>query len=185
MKEPNLHKINDEIFVAQDPIVKFGPAEVAFIKAQAVANRRRRARICAHKTNNDALHEMLIAISAQSYIHPHKHVDKSESFHIIEGVVDVVIFDDDGTVADIIELGDHASGRTFYYRLAHSAFHTLLLNTDFLVVHEVTNGPFSREKTLLAPWAPHEDQPAETSAYMKHVMQLSETHKLAICRDRI
>jgi cupin fold WbuC family metalloprotein len=180
MSTLNLRKVNDEVFVSQDMIVKIGPAEVAFVKAQAAANGRKRARICAHKTNDDTLHEMVIAISAQSYIHPHKHIGKSESFHVIEGLVDVVVFDDDGTVAEIIELGDPTTGRAFYYRIAQSAFHTLLLKTDFLVVHEVTNGPFARDKTVLANWAPPEDRAAEASEYIRRVAQLARTHKPAI-----
>jgi cupin fold WbuC family metalloprotein len=84
------------VFIALDRIVKVGQEELAFLKQQAAGNLRKRARICAHKTNDDALHEMLIAISAKSYIHPHKHLGKSESFHIIDGLVDVVVFDDQG-----------------------------------------------------------------------------------------
>lgn len=175
---PNLYKVNEEVFVSQDPIVKIGPADLAFLKTQALTNARHRVRICAHKTNDDPLHEMVIAISALSYIHPHKHRGKSESFHIIEGVVDVVVFDDDGAVSDLIELGDPTTGRAFFYRLGQSKFHTLLLKTAFLVVHEVTNGPFVRENTLLAPWAPTEDQLDETRDYMASVAQLATRYNL-------
>ncbi|MGH8510092.1 MAG: WbuC family cupin fold metalloprotein [Gammaproteobacteria bacterium] len=165
----NLRKVNDEVFIALDPIVKVGRNELAFLKEQALANGRKRARICAHQTNEDALHEMVIAISAASYIHPHKHLGKSESFHIVEGEVDVVVFDDEGGIVDIIELGDPLTGHNFYYRLSESAFHTLLIHTDFLVVHEVTNGPFLREKTVLASFAPPEEQPADAKAYVQQV----------------
>ena len=165
----NLRKVNDEVFIALDPIVKVGQEELAFLKRQAADNQRKRARICAHKTNDDALHEMLIAISAKSYIHPHKHLGKSESFHIVDGIVDVVVFDDGGEIREIIELGDARSGRNFYYRLSESAFHTLLIRTDFLVVHEVTNGPFSRDKTVLADFAPAEEELAKAGTYIKQV----------------
>lgn len=165
----NLRKVNDEVFIALDQIVKVGQEELAFLKLQAAGNLRKRARICAHKTNDDALHEMLIAISAKSYIHPHKHLGKSESFHIVDGLVDVVVFDDQGEITEIIELGDARSGRNFYYRLSESAFHTLLIRTDFLVVHEVTSGPFLREKTVLATFAPVEESVAEAAQYMQQV----------------
>ncbi len=178
MSMPNLEKINDEVFVSRDPIVRLGPAEVAFVKAQAATNVRKRARICAHKSGDDALHEMLIAISPDSYIHPHKHFGKSESFHIVEGAVDVVVFDDDGAVAEVLELGDPTTGKPFFYRLAQSAYHTLLIKSEFLVVHEVTNGPFSRDRTLLASWAPSEVSPIEAREYMKRVAQSAKEHKL-------
>ena len=170
----NLRKVNDEVFIALDPIVKFGGEEIAFLKQTARASPRKRARICAHKTNEDALHEMIIAISAASYIHPHKHLGKSESFHIVEGEVDVAVFDDAGAIVDVIALGAMGSGRRFYYRLSESAFHTLLIRTDFLVVHEVTNGPFHRERTVLAPFAPPEDQHDAARDYMALVAEQVE-----------
>jgi cupin fold WbuC family metalloprotein len=164
-----LRKVNDEVFVAEARVVRAGAQQVAFLKRQAAANARRRARICAHRTNEDRLHEMLIAISSDSYIHPHKHLRKSESFHIVEGTVDIVMFDDAGAVTDVIELGDVASGRNFYYRLSDSVFHTLVIHGDFLVMHEVTNGPFVREETVLAPFAPGEERRDAALAYMAGV----------------
>ena len=167
----NLKKINDEVFVALDAVVKWGDEEIDFVKRTALASPRKRARICAHKSNDDALHEMIIAISASSYIHPHRHIDKAESFHIVEGEVDVAVFDDAGKVVDVIELGGPGSGRRFYYRLSHSAFHTLLIRTELLVVHEVTNGPFSPERTVFAPFAPAEKDHDAVRAYMQRVAQ--------------
>lgn len=175
----NLRKISDEVFVASDPIVKIGPAEVAFVKQQALLNQRKRARICAHKTNDDALHEMIIAIAAASYVRPHKHLHKAESFHIVEGEVDVVVFDDVGGVVEVIELGGPLTGRNFFYRLAQSSFHTLLIRSEFLVVHEVTNGPFLREATLFAAFAPQEENTAEARDYMKRVAIMAQEFRQA------
>jgi cupin fold WbuC family metalloprotein len=165
----NLRKVNDEVFVAEDAIVRLGDAEIEFLKKQARISPRKRARICAHKTNNDALHEMVIVISADSYIHPHRHVGKSESFHIVEGEVDVAVFDDKGKLSEVIQLGAPASGRSFFYRLSESAFHTLLIRSEYLIVHEVTNGPFDRDRTVLAPFAPTEDRAEDVQAYMQRV----------------
>src|SRR3954471_24654872 len=113
----NLHQASQEVFIALDPIVRMGAQEVAFLKETARCSQRKRARICAHKSNDDNLHEMLIAIAAESYIRPHRHFGKSESFHIVEGEVDVAIFDDTGALIDVIELGAPGSGRAFFYRL--------------------------------------------------------------------
>ena len=165
----NLRRVNDEVFIALDSIVKIGQDELAFLKLQAANNQRKRARICAHKTNDDVLHEMLIAISAKSYIHPHKHLGKSESFHIVDGIVDVVVFDDLGEIIEIVELGDARSGRNFYYRLSESVFHTLLIRSDFLIVHEVTNGPFCRERSVFADFAPLEENAAEVEVFMSNI----------------
>lgn len=171
-----LRRVNDEVFVADEPIVRFGPDEVALVKEQAVRSPRKRARICAHASNDDALHEMLIAISPASYIHPHRHVGKAESFHIVEGRVDVAIFDDAGALTDVVSLGDPTSGRQFYYRLSTSAFHTLVIRTDLLVVHEVTSGPFDRSRTVLAPFAPPEDRGDEVREYVARTATAVDRH---------
>ena len=164
-----LRKVNDEVFIADEGIVRCGDADVEFLRERALANARKRARICAHKTNADLLHEMLIVIAAASYIRPHRHLNKSESFHVIEGEVDVAVFDDAGTLNDVIQLGPHGSGRNFFYRLSHSAFHTLLIRTDFLVIHEVTNGPFDPAGSVHAAFAPAENDADAALAYMKRV----------------
>lgn len=171
----NLRRINDEVFVALDPVVRFGAEEVALLKQAALASPRGRARICAHRSAEDALHEMLIALSAASYIRPHKHLGKSESFHIVEGEVDVAVFDDAGAIVEVIALGAPGSGRQFYYRLSESVFHTLVIRTDLLVLHEVTNGPFRREHTVLAPFAPSEEQREKAREYMARVARQVDT----------
>ena len=166
---PVLRKINNEVFVADESIVRLGAGQMSFLRQQALSSNRKRARICTHRSNDDALHEMLIAISATSYIHPHKHASKVESFHIIEGLVDVVVFDDAGGIVDVVELGDVSTGKNFYYRLSDSLFHTLLIHSDFLIVHEVTNGPFVANETVLAPFAPPESRYDEALAYIAGV----------------
>lgn len=163
----DLDQVNDEVYIARDAIVYFGDDEISFVKQKALESSLKRARICAHKTSSNLLHEMLIALGAQSYIHPHKHLEKSESFHIIEGEVDVVIFDDEGNISDVIPMGVAKSGRQFFYRLSESKFHTLIIRSDILVMHEVTNGPFIKYDSIQADFAPSADKDAESKKYME------------------
>lgn len=171
-----IRKISGEVFVADDSIVRLGAADVAFLKQQAAASPRRRARICAHRRSEDTLHEMLIALRSDSYVHPHKHIGKSESFHIIEGQLDVAMLDDSGALMEVIELGDVYSGKPFFYRLAHSCFHTLLIRSDYLIMHEVTNGPFTPGDAKLAPFAPPESRRDEALAYLAGLKRAAATH---------
>lgn len=152
-----LNKINDEVFITSDEIVRFSTREVDFIKKCALQNYRGRARICAHKKPTDILHEMLIGIRSDSYIRPHKHKKKVESFHLVEGVADIVILNENGEISDIIELGPD---RNFYYRLEMPRYHTLLINSPLLVIHETTNGPFDPTQYDFASFSPPEGDPA-------------------------
>jgi cupin fold WbuC family metalloprotein len=161
-----LKRQSDEVFVAVDAIFVAGDDAVALVKEQAAKNQRGRARICAHRQSSDLLHEMLIAIRRNSYVHPHKHREKSESFHIIDGFVDIVIFNEEGMIEDVLSLGPTGTGRACFYRLSEPRFHTLIIRTEQVVIHEVTNGPFIKGQTILAPFAPSEERQRDALLYM-------------------
>jgi cupin fold WbuC family metalloprotein len=153
-----------EVYLAPGPICALGPGDVALIKAAALQSPKGRARINAHPNAADALHEMLIALRSDSYIRPHKHPGKSEAFHIIEGAVDIVVLDDNGAITEVVSLAGSGSGH-FYYRMSSPHFHTLLIRSDILVVHEITNGPFVPGATVFASFAPEEGN-AGSANYM-------------------
>ncbi|HVZ23104.1 MAG TPA: WbuC family cupin fold metalloprotein [Vicinamibacterales bacterium] len=165
-----------EVLYATDRIVTVDRAAVEELKRAASRNPRGRIRLCAHPDVDDRLHEMLIVHNRQAYVRPHKHLGKSESFHVIEGDVDVVIFDDDGAVADVIPMGAYGSGRAFFYRIATPIYHTLLIRSDVLVFHEATNGPFDRADTMFAPWAPEDSHPQEVQVFLTRVNQVVARH---------
>jgi len=153
-----LRVFNEEVLFADAPLSTISRDDIEWLKAKAAKTERQRIRICTHLNSGDLLHEMLIVHTRTTYVRPHKHLNKSESFHVITGEVDVVLFEEDGTVCKVIRMGDHASGKRFYYRLNEPRYHTLLIRSEGLVFHEVTTGPFRREDTIFPSWAPEEGQ---------------------------
>jgi cupin fold WbuC family metalloprotein len=147
---------NSEVLYSKDSITTATKSDIELFKQLSSQNSRKRIRLCAHNNPSDRLHEMLIVHERDAYVRPHKHQGKTESTHIIEGMVDVVIFDDNGQISRIIPMGDYDSGRIFYYRLTIPVFHTLIIHSDVLVFHETTNGPFNCGDTIFAPWSPEE-----------------------------
>ena len=166
--------LNPEVLYSKIPITTTDRSEIDLFKQLSSRNPRKRIRLCAHGSPDDRLHEMLIVHERSAYVRPHKHPGKTESTHIIEGLVDVVVFDDDGQIERVIHMGDYASGRTFYYRMAIPVFHTLIIRSDVLVFHETTNGPFDRSDTVFAPWAPAESDIAASNEFLKKL-----THSVA------
>lgn len=160
-----LVRTSPEVFLAEGPICSIGQGELDTLKAAVKASIKHRARINAHPASEDALHEMIIAIDPTSYIRPHKHPGKSEAFHIIEGEVDIVVFGDDGAIERIVPLGPPGGGRPFYYRMSAPFFHTLIIRSDILILHEITNGPFRPQATMFADFAPDEREPEKVAAY--------------------
>lgn len=149
---------NEEVLYADAPLSTLGRDDIEWLKARAAKTARQRIRICSHRDSGDLLHEMLIVHTRNTYVRPHKHVGKDESFHVISGEVNVVLFEEDGAVRRAIRMGDYTTGKPFYYRLNESCYHTLIIRSDVLVFHEVTTGPFRREDTVFAPWSPEEGQ---------------------------
>ena len=160
-------KFNEEVLYSADEVVKVDANDIEVLKILAEKNRRRRVRLCVHQDIHDSIHEMLIVHKKNCYVRPHKHLNKTESFHIIEGLVDIILFDENGRINETISMGDYATGRKFFYRLPTSCYHTLLILSEVLVFHEITNGPFKPEESVFAPWAPEENDEDKAFHYME------------------
>lgn len=149
-----MKKVSEEVLIADEGIVCVDQGLAVDLQRGAKANARHRMRLCAHPATDDRLHEMVIALTKDTYIRPHMHFGKSESMHVIDGDADLVIFNEFGEVRDVIHLGPYPSAKTFFVRLATPVYHMLLVRTEVFLVHETTNGPFSPAETAFAPWAP-------------------------------
>lgn len=167
-------RFNEEVLFATKETVLVSGHDVGTLKEEAAGNRRKRVRLCAHNSVEDNLHEMFIIHAKDTYVRPHKHRGKIESFHVVEGTVDVVVFDDDGNIEQVTRMGDYQSGLPFYHRISEPAFHTLLITSDVLVFHEVTNGPFDRADLIFAPWSPEEGDLESAVEYMGQLARAAE-----------
>lgn len=138
-------------------IIKFDNKDIQHLKQKALNNPLKRIRLCLHKDIQEPLHEMIIVVCKDVYIRPHKHIGKTESFHIIEGSFFLIIFDDNGGIIEKILMGEDNKRKKFLCRLEKNSWHMLIPTSDFVVFHETTNGPYTgKEDSIFAPWAPEE-----------------------------
>ncbi len=172
-----IKKINDEVYYTAQDITTVGPEEMRFLKDAARSNTRQRARLCTHRRPEDTLHEMLIVFGREGYIRPHRHTAKVESYHFIEGLVDTVIFDNEGGIQDVLTAGDAAQGGAFYLKIDDERFHTFIIRSEYIVYQETTTGPFQPEETVFAPWAPDGEDPEEAAAFLRTVADRVEAYK--------
>lgn len=167
---------NDEVLITIDRFAQLDRACIDMLKKKAEQNRRRRIRICIHKNNTDKLQEMFIVHLKDAYIRPHKHLHKSESFHVLEGSVDVILFDDQGNIHKSFRMGNYASGLNFYYKLEEPVYHTMIIHSPYVIFQEVTTGPFRRLETVFAPWSPDESNIEDSATYVhqlkKHIRRI-------------
>ncbi len=164
-------KESDEVLYSKEDIVMVESGDLNTLKKLAKLNPRRRIRLCTHENSKDGLHEMIIFHPKDTYVPPHKHLNKNESFHLICGEIDCVIFNKLGDLKKTFPMGDYSSGKTFYYRIPANTFHTQIFKKDTFF-HEVTNGPFNRNDTLTASWAPDEKETAMVKSYINEISQI-------------
>ncbi len=154
-----------EVLVADEPLLVVSADGIDEVKRRASASGRRRARICAHASSDEPLHEMLIVLDRETYIRPHRHHAKAESFLVLEGEADIVFFDAEGGISRVVRVGAYGSGHAFYYRVSDARYHTVVVRTPIVAFHEATTGPFLPAQTEHAPWAPPEGETAAIATW--------------------
>lgn len=169
----------EEIIFVDETFLTVDRQRIESLKQKALANKRNRVRLCTHTDTDHPVHEMLIVHAKGNYIPPHRHIDKSESFHVIEGTADLYFFDEEGEIIKVITMGDDKSGKNFYYRVSKSVYHTLIVTSDIFVFHETTKGPFIPSETIFGKWAPHEDDTEAVKVYMDSLVQRKKSYKEA------
>jgi glucose-6-phosphate isomerase len=95
---------------------------------------------------------MIIVFHKDTILTPHRHpVGRSESYHVIEGAMNVYFFDDNGKVIGIIKLEERSKNYNFYYRLSSHTWHLPVPTTEYMVYHETITGPFLTEADIEYP----------------------------------
>ncbi len=155
------------VFFSDELLTKVGSKEIEFLRQEVHNTALKRNRLCVHRSLDDCVHEMFVLLMKESYIRPHKHIKKVESLYVVEGSADAIFFDDNGSITEIIQLGDYASGKQFYYRIGEPVYHTLLIRSEYFIYLETTQGPFKQSDSLKAKWSPKEENLASVKEYKR------------------
>ena len=153
----NILKENDEVLYSSKDFVAINKSDLQELKNLSLLNKRKRIRLCAHMKPSEKLHDMIIIHAKDCYVRPHKHASRAESITILEGEVDLVLFEEDGSISKVIRMGELRTNKTFFYRLSSSIYHMFIIRSEFLVFHEATEGPFNKEDTIFPKWSPPEE----------------------------
>ena len=170
---PNFNKHSDEIEFNSQELVFLDSGWIDRAKAIASKNEKKKFRTCLHFDESDDVHEMFIVHSKDTYVRPHTHIGRYESLQILEGIGTVVMFSDDGEITQVKTVGDISSPYPFYYYMRTAMYHTILIDTDFLIFKETTQGPFNPEDTIFPVWAPSDTEDKVTTS--NYFQKLHET----------
>lgn len=162
----NLIELAPNILASHSPSISITREHIEDLKRRASTSPLQRARILTHGSPQATLHEMLIVQTQGVYVRPHRHHNKSESLHVLEGSARIVFFNDNGTIEETLDVGPAASGAPFFLRTDTPRWHTQLVLSPFFVFQEVTGGPLRSEDTEFAPWAPEENDSNSVDTFM-------------------
>ena len=80
---------------------------------------------------------MLICLNGFNYFKTHKHpAEVSESYHMIEGKIDIIFFDDNENIIEKVSLGSNKEDN-FIYRLSSPYFHLVLPQTETVIYQKL------------------------------------------------
>jgi len=118
-------------------------------------------RVCLHSEPESKHHDMVVLENKNKYYPPHKHEEKGECFHVIDGKLGILAFDDYGTIIDanLLEKGD-------IYRIEIGMYHAIIPVSDIVIYHESKPGPFlGGEDSIIPFWAAAEEDTKAVENY--------------------
>ncbi len=125
---------------------------------EAVNNIRLRMNYNIHSHLDDPVNRMLNALEPGTYLPPHRHASppKTESYIVLRGELDVLVFDDDGNLFQRTTLNPEIGN--YGVDIPAGVWHSMIVKKTGTVIYEVKQGPF----TPLVPedfasWAPEPD----------------------------
>jgi cupin fold WbuC family metalloprotein len=126
--------------------------------ADARKSPRRRMNYNFHPVLSDPVQRLLNALEPWTYIRPHKHTTKEESFILLRGTVLAVVFNDNGSIRDHAVLSQLTG--ILGIEFEEDSYHMLTSLETGSVVFEIKEGPFvPHTEGSSAPWAPKEGTP--------------------------
>ena len=167
----DLSEVADGIYYSRYPLPLVDAEVITFLKQAAAKSPLRRARFCAHLSPDAEQHDMLIVSHRDTYVNPHRHLNKSETFVLLEGSAEIILFDESGEVEKTVKMGTPASGHPFFYRMPPRQFHSLSIESELLVFLENTKGPFRLDDREHAPWAPDAKDTENGKAFIASILQ--------------
>ena len=145
------------------------------LSEKAKKSQRKRVVHELHASHQSPCQRILNAIEPESYIRPHRHVDRDEYFTCLSGCLICIFFTEDGQIEDVVDISVHSDVASIIVGVEIARWHTVLSLKSGSVLFETKDGPFrpalSKE---FAAWSPCENdtRAAEYLSLLKHRARL-------------
>lgn len=141
------------------------------VTAQAKENARLRMNYNFHETMDAPVHRMLNALEPGTYLPPHRHSDKEETYLVLRGRLMAFFYDEEGNVTEKICLNP-LEGR-YGLEIPPRTWHSIIALESGTVIFEIKKGPYQPlSPEDMASWAPAPDDVEGVKAFVERMLEL-------------
>lgn len=144
---------------------KYSTEDFRAVTAKAQASERLRTNLNIHETPVAEVQRLFLAFEPDTYIRPHRHPEahKWELFIVLQGKLDLLIFDDAGEIVERTRLSPDA---TRVVEIPPGTWHSYVCRESATVALEIKQGEYlpTKESDFL-PMSPAENTPEATTYY--------------------
>lgn len=141
------------------------------VTAQAKENPRLRMNYNLHTTMDAPVHRMLNALEPGTYLPPHRHTDKEETYLVLRGSMLVFFYDEEGNVTDKAFLGSNKGNLGL--EIPPGTWHSIVVLESGTIIFEIKKGPYQPVSPEdLASWAPVSSDEEGIKDFMKRMLDL-------------
>lgn len=141
------------------------------VTSQAKENPRLRMNYNFHAEMDAPIHRLLNALEPGTYLPPHRHRDKEETYLVLRGSLLAFFYDEAGDVTEKVLL--NPSEGKYGLEIPPCTWHSIVALESGTVIFEIKKGPYSPLSLEdLASWAPAASDEEDAKAFMKRMLEL-------------
>lgn len=146
----SIEKKNERVFYSKLEDSKLSKQQIILFKELSIINNQGVTRICLHQSDSSSLHEMIMVHTKPAKIGPLKQDKASISYHIIDGSIEVKIYDELENIKKLYTLKNlsFSDDELNSIRIKPNDYRTVSSLSNYAIFLEITNGPFEDNDTL-------------------------------------
>lgn len=141
------------------------------VTSQAKENSRLRMNYNFHDSMDAPVHRLLNALEPGTYLPPHRHADKEETYLVLRGSLLAFYYDDAGNVIEKVCLNP-LEGK-YGLDIPPCTWHSIVVLEPGTVIFEIKKGPYQPlPQEDLAAWAPLASDEEGVKVFLKRMLEI-------------
>lgn len=140
------------------------------VTSEAQASPRLRMNYNFHASLDAPIHRLLNALEPGTYLPPHRHTDKEETYVVLRGSLLAFFYDDSGNITEKVDLNPSAG--VYGLEIPAGTWHSIISLETGTVIFEIKSGPYRPlPPEDIAPWAPAPSDVEGAAVFMKQMLE--------------